>query len=96
MELKKSTKEAHSMFRQMPQDFYDGDEDEDDEYVGMDPKRGKLSSDGSKGSNNMRLLRDLGKKVQLICFSPLILQMLSRLERTKGGKKQSMSYVGKS
>ena len=54
MELKKSTKEAYDMSRQMPQGYF-VDEDEDDECVEMNPRSGKHASGGSgtKGSNNV-------------------------------------------
>jgi len=83
MELKKSTKEAYSMFRQMPQDFYGGDEDEDDECVEMNPKSGKLSSGGSKGSNNMPSKRPRQKGPIDMFFTPNPADVLKARKESK-------------
>ena len=54
----------------MPHDFYGSDEDEDDECVEMNPKSGKLSSGGSKGSNNMPSKRPRQKGTIDMFFTP--------------------------
>ena len=78
MELKKSTKEAYSMFRQMPQDFYGGDEDEDGEWVEVNPKSGKLSSGGSKGSNNMHSKRKSKMILEMMLSYWMMMMMMMR------------------